>query len=124
MTRAAWSIRVWAVYLGGMGVVLLLVPNLVLRTFHVPETDEVWLRLVGMLCLFVAALDWIAAKRELTLIFRWATVARFMVPVFFTAFVLLDLAPRQLLLFAVPDLLGATWTALALRADAVTAASR
>ena len=110
--------RIWAVYLGAMGVGLLVAPNLLLRAFAVPETHEVWLRLVGMLCVFVAGLDWLAAGRELTLVFQWATVVRFTVPAFFGAFVALDLAPPALLLFAVPDLLGATWTALALRADA------
>jgi hypothetical protein len=118
MSKAAWSIRIWAIYLGALGAALLVAPNVVLRLFSVPETHAVWLRIVGMFCVFVAGLDWLAAPRELTFVFGWAAAVRFTVPIFFVTFVALHLAPRTLLLFAVPDLLGATWTTLALRADA------
>jgi len=39
------------------------------------------------------------------------------VPLFFAAFVVARLAPPILLLFALADLAGATWTLLAMRAD-------
>ena len=118
MSRAARTLYVWALYLGVLGLTLLVAPNVPLRLFGVPDTHEVWLRVVGMFCVFIAALDWVAAREELTIVFRWATYVRYTVPLFFGAFVALDLAAPQLMLFAALDVVAATWTLLALRADA------
>ncbi len=109
--------KVWAIYLGGMGLWLLLAPNVLLGAFGLAATHEVWVHMAGMFCVFVAALDWVAAGQENVLVFRWATAARFSVPLFFAAFVATGVAPPVLLLFAIPDLAGATWTLLAMRAD-------
>jgi hypothetical protein len=117
MSRAALSMKAWAIYLGGVGLWLLLAPNVPLGAFGLPETHEVWIHMAGMFCLFVAALDWVAAGQESALVFRWATASRFSVPVFFAAFVAAGWAPPLLLLFAIVDLAGATWTLLAMRAD-------
>ena len=117
MSRAALSMKAWAIYLGGLGLWLLVAPNLLLGVFGLPETHEVWVHMAGMFCLFVASLDWLAARHENALVFRWATASRYSVPLFFAAFVFAGWAPPVLLLFAVVDLAGATWTLLALRAD-------
>ena len=118
MSRAALSMKAWAIYLGGLGLGLLLVPNLLLGLFGLPETREVWAHMAGMFCLFVASLDWLAAAQENLLVFRWATASRYSVPLFFAAFVAAGWAPPVLLLFAGVDFAGASWTLLALRADA------
>jgi len=110
-------VKAWAVYLGGLGLSLLLAPNLLLGAFGLPATHEVWVHMAGMFCLFVAALEWVAASQENLLVFRWATASRFTVPLFFAAFVAARFAPPLLLLFAVVDVAGATWTLLAMRAD-------
>lgn len=109
--------KAWAIYLGAVGLWLLLAPNILFGAFGLPDTREVWVHMAGMFCLFVAALDWVAAGQENLLVFRWATASRFTVPLFFAAFVVARLAPPILLLFALADLAGATWTLLAMRAD-------
>ena len=58
-----------------------------------------------------------AARAEWTDFFRWSVYTRGSVILFFVAFVLLGLAPPVLLLFGLVDLLGATWTGLALRSS-------
>ncbi|HSS21045.1 MAG TPA: hypothetical protein VLL54_13305 [Pyrinomonadaceae bacterium] len=119
MTRAAKSLFVFGVYLSGLGLVLLVFPNLLLRVFGIPPTLEVWIRINGMFVLCLSFYYLLAAKSELTNFIRWTVWARAAVIVFFTAFVLLVSAPKALLLFGVIDLLSAVWTWLALRNEEV-----
>lgn len=118
MSKAAKSMTVFAGYLLLLGLVLVLVPNFLLRVFRIAPTGEVWIRVVGMLVLLLAFYYWNAARTELTSFFRWTVIARSSVPLFFLAFVAAGLASPMLILFGVVDLAGALWTALALRRDA------
>src|SRR5919112_2435512 len=117
MSPAAKSLFVFGIYLCGLGLLLLLVPNLLLRAFGVPPTNEVWIRVVGMLVLCLSFYYVLAARSELTSFIRWTIPARVAVIFYFTAFVLLVSAPKALLLFGLIDLLAATWTWLALKKD-------
>jgi hypothetical protein len=56
-----------------------------------------------------------AARKELTDYFRWTVYVRLSVFACFTAYALLGFAGPALILFGVFDLLGAIWTAWALR---------
>jgi len=115
MSAPAKSVFVFAIYLVGLGLVLLITPNTLIRLFRYPETHEVWIHVVGMLVLFLAFYYFQAARTEWMAFFRWTVYPRSSVIIFFTAFVLLGLAPWVLILFGVLDLLFAVWTALALR---------
>jgi hypothetical protein len=117
MSRAAKSLYVFGIYLCGLGLILLLVPNLILRAFGVPPTQEVWIRVVGMLVLCLSFYYVRAARNELTSFIRWTVWTRLAVIVYFAAFVLFVSAPKALLLFGVIDLLAASWTWLALKKD-------
>lgn len=117
MSRAAKSLFAFGVYLCGLGLILLLVPNLILRVFGVPPTNEVWIRINGMLVLCLSFYYVQAARNGLTIFIRWTVWARVAVIFYFTAFVLLVSAPRALLLFGLIDLLAALWTWSALKAD-------
>lgn len=115
MSRASKSLFVFGVYLCGLGLTLLLAPNLLLRLFGVPPTDEVWIRINGMFVLCLSFYYIQAARNELTAFVRWTVWTRAAVIFFFAAFVLLTSAPKALLLFGLIDLLAALWTWLALR---------
>lgn len=115
MSNSARSVFVFGLYLAGLGIVLLVAPNLMLGMFLAPTTTEVWIRVAGMLTLFLGFYYTQAARKELTDFFRWTIYPRTSVILFFTAFVLLGFASPSLILFGVVDLLGAIWTALALR---------
>ncbi len=117
MSNAARSVYVFGVYLLLLGLVLVLVPNLLLGMFFLPSTTEVWIRVVGMLILFLGIYYVQAARHALTDFFPWTVYVRSTVIVFFAAFVLLGLAPAPLILFGVFDLLGAIWTGMALRSS-------
>jgi hypothetical protein len=117
MSRAAKSLFVFGMYLCGLGLILLFVPNLLLRVFGVPPTNEVWIRINGMFVLCLSFYYVRVARNELTIFIRWTVWARIAVIVYFAAFVLLVSAPKALLLFGLIDLLSAIWTRLALKKD-------
>ena len=115
MSKAAKSLFVFGIYLCGLGLILLLVPNLILQVFGVPPTHEVWIRINGMFVLCLSFYYVQAARNELTLLIRWTVWTRVAVIFFFAAFVLWASAPKALLLFGLIDLLSAIWTWLALK---------
>jgi len=119
MSRAAKSLFVFGIYLCGLGLILLLVPNLILQAFGAPTTNEVWIRINGMFVLCLSFFYVQAARTELTIFIRWTVWARVAVIIYFAAFVLLVSAPKALLLFGLVDLLSAIWTWLALEKDPV-----
>ncbi|MBK6947756.1 MAG: hypothetical protein IPH16_06530 [Haliscomenobacter sp.] len=110
MSAPGKTVFYFALYLVILGLTLLISPNTLLGLFGIPVTTEVWIRVVGMLVLFLAFYYYMAAKADLISFFRWTVGARSLVIVFFTVFVLLKLAPPALILFAVIDLFGAFWT--------------
>jgi hypothetical protein len=117
MSKSARSVFVFGLYLVVLGIVLLVAPNFLLGIFAVPSTTEVWIRVVGMLVLFLGVYDTQAARKEMTDFFRWTVYLRSTVIIFFVVFVLLDMVRYPLILFGVIDLLGAIWTGSALRSS-------
>ena len=117
MSKSAFSLRIFSIYMFALGSVLVANPNLLLSFFGVPATDEVWIRVVGMLVLIVGYLNFMASRYELLAYFRWTVAARLAVPVFFATFVALGFAPPILMLIGAIDIAGAIWTAASLRAD-------
>ncbi|MFZ1509135.1 MAG: hypothetical protein WAV74_20375 [Anaerolineae bacterium] len=115
MSNSARSIFVFGLYLALLGIVLLVAPNFLLGMFVLPATTDVWIRVVGMLLLFLGFYYTQSARKELTDFFRWTVYVRATVILFFAAFVLAGFAEPPLILFGVVDLLGAIWTSLALR---------
>lgn len=115
MSKAGRTIQVWSFYLLGLGLILLIVPNLLLGLFGFLPTDEVWIRIVGVLALVLAYFYNKAARSEMTELFRWSVHARIPIILAFIIFVVLKLAPAQLILFGVVDLVAALWTLSALR---------
>ncbi len=107
MTRPALSVFVFGIYLLLLGAVLIIAPNLLLSIFRIPPTTEVWIHVAGMLVLLLGVYYVLSARAELRPFFAWSVYVRASVIFFFIAFVLLGLAPSQLILFGVVDLLGA-----------------
>src|SRR5918912_497472 len=101
MSRAAISMFAFAVYLFALGMVLVIAPNVLLSIFGFEPTTEVWVRIVGMLVLFLGYYYLSAARGEVTPFMRWSTNARPLVIVFFAAFVALGWAKPALILFGV-----------------------
>ena len=86
MSRAAKSVFFFGIYVILFGVILVVAPNVLLKIFYVPETSEVWIRVVGMLVLFLGYF-YIRASTNIegsTKFFRWTIYTRSSVIVFFT----------------------------------------
>ncbi len=118
MSKAALSSKVFAVYLFFVGVVFVVAPNLLLSIFQIPQTTEVWIRVVGVLAFNIGVYAWVAAKHEDTSFLVASVYTRFLVFVVFMTFAVIGLASPMLALFGVVDLLGGIWTHFALKADA------
>jgi len=117
MSKAAASVFFFSIYLFLLGLILVAFPNVLLSLFRLPETNEVWIRVVGMLVLIIGYYYSVAAKNELASFLRATVIGRFAVLVFFIAFVFLGFAPPILVLFGLIDAVAATWTGFALRAQ-------
>ena len=116
MSNAAKSIYAYGVYLiVALALPFLLIPDPLLALVGMPTPTDVWVRVLGMSVLFFGFYYIQAGRAELTPFFRWTIIGRYLVPVFFAAFVLLGFAPPILIAFGIPDILFTTWTALALR---------
>ena len=121
MGKSARSLFVFSLYLYVLGAILVLIPNVLLRLFFFPATDEVWIRVVGMLVFILGFYYFQASRNELKNFFQWTVYARSAVLLFFIAFVIAGLVSPLLILFGVVDVAGAIWTQLSLRSEKSTA---
>ena len=116
MSTTAKSIFYYSFYMMGMGVGLFLIPNLILGFFGF-QTTEVWVRILGLFAFCAGILYFHCARTNQTGFFRVTVPERV---IFFLGIVmlvvLLDL-PLTLAAIGSVDLLGAIWTALALRQE-------
>src|SRR5689334_1643592 len=86
MSKAAFSAKVFAVYLFIVGTVLVVVPNVLLSVFGIPPTTDVWVRIVGVTVFMIGVYAWVAAKHELTPFLAASVYTRFVVFMALTAF--------------------------------------
>ena len=103
------------IYLGLSGLALIIAPNLLLGLLGLPPTQEVWIRVAGVLTLILGFYFIQAARGNVVEFIRWTVYARLAFMSFCVIFVLLSFVGPVLLLFGLLDLLGAVWTGLALR---------
>ena len=117
MKKTSTTLLVFGLYLVGMGLGLVAMPNVVLGTLGFPATSEVWVRVVGVLALVLAYYYISAARADLKTFAQWTVPARIGVFIAFTAFVVLGFVGPVMVLLGSVDLLGALWTGWALRAE-------
>jgi len=115
VSKSAFSVRVFSVYLLILGLGLVFGPNLLLSVFGMPRTEEVWIRVAGVLVFNIGIYYWFAARGEATEVFRASVYTRVLVLASFATFAVLGLASPILVLFGAADFAGAVWTYFALR---------
>ena len=91
------------------------IPNVALGLFGLPTTTEIWVHVLGYSLLAVAGDFLVAARREVTDLFRISIAFRLGLLVVFGLLVAAGSASPALLLLAVSDVIFALWTALGLR---------
>lgn len=116
MSGAARSIQVWSVYVLVVGAGLAVIPNVIVSAFGMEQTEEAWIRVLGVVVVLLALYYWDASRYETRNLFVASVLGRVFVA---AALVVLWLtgAPWQLLLFAAVDVAGAVWTFSTLRAE-------
>lgn len=117
MKKTSTTLLVFGLYLIGMGLGLIAMPNFVLGMLGFPATNEVWVRVVGVLALVLAYYYTSAARADLKIFAQWTVPARIGVFVAFAAFVAAGFVGPVMVLLGSVDLLGAIWTGWALRAE-------
>ncbi len=115
MSAVGRSLFVYGWYLAGLGTLLVLAPNALLGLFGLPPTDEVWIRVAGVLVLVIAYFDVRMGREDFLAYARLTVHARVAVIVVFVALVLAGVAKPILILFGAIDLACAAWTGAALR---------
>ena len=117
MSRAAISSLVYGIYLIGLGLTLFIIPDVAATLVGLEPHKDVWLYVSAMVVLVQAVYFIVSARSESTNFFIASVPLRYLIPVFFATFAALNLTKFAILLFTPPDVIFATWTALALRAD-------
>ena len=118
MKKSSTTVLVFGIYLTGMGLGLVLMPNVVLSLLGFPASEEVWPRVVGVLALALAFYYISASRMDLRSFAKTTIPVRIGVFILFTAFVLAGWAGSIMIVLGAVDLLGALWTGYALRAEA------
>jgi hypothetical protein len=115
MSKSAFTLKVFGIYLIIIGVALIFVPNILLSIFGLPQTTEVWIRIVGVMAINMGICFIFFAKHEVKPFFHFSVYMRLCVFIAFLVFVGIGLAKPVLILFAGVDLLGGIWTFITLK---------
>jgi hypothetical protein len=113
MTPAARSVYYFAFYLYLVGLVLVCIPNLLLQILQLPTTQEVWLRVAGILTFNIGYYYHRNAGNRAFL--KTTIPTRIIVFMSFTAFAVLKYVSPVIIVFGTVDLLGAVCTWITLR---------
>jgi hypothetical protein len=115
MTSAGRSVCYFGFYLYAVGFTLIVIPNMFLQTLKLPETNEVWIRIVGVLAFCLGFYYHRSGVQNNVSFFKLTVPVRIFVCVVFSIFVLLKYVSPILVGIGVVDLLGAIWTYYALK---------
>lgn len=117
MSPAAKSIYYFGFYLYLVGITLIFVPNFLLATVQIPETNEVWIRVVGVLACCLGYYYHRSGANNDIAFCRLTIPTRVFVFLSFLTFALLDYVSPMIIGFGAIDVLGAVWTGISLRKE-------
>ena len=117
MTAASRSVCYFGYYLYVTGLTLMIAPNFLLNMLKLPETKEVWIRILGVVVITIGHYYHRTGAENNHSFLKHTIASRIFVFFAFTAFVLADYVAPVLLLFGLIDLAGAIWTLMALKKE-------
>jgi hypothetical protein len=117
MSKSAFTLKVFGIYLMVLGPGLILLPNLILSLFGIAPTSEIWIRVAGVLVLNIGIYYWFAAQSEARPFFMASVYTRALVFASFVIFAFSGLVSPAVILFGSVDLAGGLWTLFTLRAE-------
>jgi hypothetical protein len=117
MSAAAKSIYYFGFYLYLVGITLIAVPNFLLGIVQIPETNEVWIKVVGVLVVCLGYYYHRSGGNNDVAFCRLTVPTRIFVFLSFLTFALAGYVSKMIIGFGAIDLLGAVWTWLSLRKE-------
>lgn len=117
MSRAAWSMLIFGIYVSLFGVALTFAPQFVVSLFKLPAAPVGWVRTAGLLALVIGAYDTASAWIDSPIYYRTSIFSRIAFAIAVGALVITEQMPPSVLPLGVIDVIGATWTALAMRSQ-------
>jgi hypothetical protein len=115
MTPAAKSVYYFGFYLYLVGATLIFIPNIFLSTLGITETNEVWIRVLGLLAGLIGFYYHQTGAKNIDTFFPLTIPTRIIVFISFLVFVILKMASPMLAGIGAVDLAGAIWTFMALK---------
>ena len=101
MSKSAKSVFVFGIYLAINGLMLLLIPNVLITLLGIESTNEVWIRLCGVLFMAVAIYYILGAMHEIIVIMKATAFIRFTIILFFVSFALLEFVSPNIIIIAI-----------------------
>jgi len=117
MTASARSVCYFGFYLYATGLLLMVAPNFLLSILQIPATNEVWIRVTGVLAFCIGYYYHRAGAGNIHAFFKHTIPSRIFVFLSFSTFVLLNYISPVLIVFGAADLAGAFWTWWALKKE-------
>lgn len=114
MRNAGLSVVLFGALFIPLGVMLLIIPNVLLAILGIPETDEVWIRVLGATVLVLGLYYISGGRAKATWFLRASVIGRTFGATVFFVLVLLGMLPLFFVLFGMLELAAAAWTAYAL----------
>lgn len=110
MSRTATTIVSYSVYLFGMGLGMMFLPNRLLPLFGFELTTEIWIRMLGLFTFTTGIYYAWSARAEQTAFFRATVAGRLFFFLMTVVFVFLFNQSPMLAMIGSVDLLGGLWT--------------
>ena len=122
MSRAAVSVYIYGLYYVSMiAPPFLVFPHFALDLFGLSAGEGIWVRYVGVLTGTIGAIYIAGVLTRTTQLYVWTVPARYVSGIFLALMVMMGEAGLALMLFAALDVLSASITWVAIRADAAEA---
>jgi hypothetical protein len=115
MTPAAKSVYYFGFYLYVVGAALIFIPNEFLTTLRMPPTNEVWIRVLGIIVGLIGFYYHQTGAKNIHAFYPFTIPTRIMVFSSFLALVILKMASPMMVGIGAIDLAGAVWTFVALK---------
>lgn len=117
MKSAENSILIFGIYMvliPGLG--LIIAPEIILNLFQISfDAASTWsFRLIGLLALIIGVYYVGISKYKLKVLYSWTVVLRYIAAFFMLGLGLAKAVEQTIMLFALVDFAGATWTLLTL----------
>lgn len=117
MTKSAVSLFCMGIYGLCLGLSLITIPNTIITLFHLPQINEGWARLIGILAIVISVYDMYFGKQNILPMIKLSMYVRFAFAIATILLVAFKQLPLGILFAGGIDAIGGLWTMLALQSE-------